>query len=122
MGFDPLMRYVRPPLSSLSLSLADLLSPLQDTETSNGIRRYLALRTCTPNFRKAQKDEEPAPKPSKVNPVVVKEGKEIAGFILAEYEVRLPFPSLNSSSKRRLSFLPLSRARSSSSVTFSSQS
>ncbi|BGP12716.1 hypothetical protein JCM10213_008854 [Rhodosporidiobolus nylandii] len=76
-GLDPLMRY--------------------DVEAKTGIRRYLALRTCTPNLRKttkqAKKEEdekdERKKKPRKENPVILKDGKEIAGYILAEYEMNV---------------------------------
>ncbi|GAA5850254.1 hypothetical protein JCM8547_001062 [Rhodosporidiobolus lusitaniae] len=69
MGLDPLLRY--------------------DIEGTTGIRRYLATRTCTPNRRKSAKEEESPPVPRKENPVVLKDGKEIAGYILAEWEIKI---------------------------------
>ncbi|GAA6032858.1 hypothetical protein JCM8097_000832 [Rhodosporidiobolus ruineniae] len=74
-GLEPLLRY--------------------DIEASTSIRRYCALRTCTPNLRKTskqQREEEEAAaasKPKKENPVILRDGKEVAGYILAEYEWKL---------------------------------
>ncbi|GAA5914207.1 hypothetical protein JCM8208_001518 [Rhodotorula glutinis] len=81
LGFDPLLRY--------------------DIEPQTGIRRYLALRTCTPNLRKPSRqtpEDSPAVSPEPDGPaqaeqkqkhggVVLKEGKEVAGFIIAEHEL-----------------------------------
>lgn len=79
---------------------------LQDIEPTHNIRRYLALRTCTPNLRKTSKpskskasnastselpeDAGGMPLPpvgSSRAGTVLKEGREIAGFVLAESEV-----------------------------------
>ncbi|GAA5887708.1 hypothetical protein JCM6882_001504 [Rhodosporidiobolus microsporus] len=74
-GFDPMIR--------------------NDIEHTESIRRYLALRTCTPNRRKTtrqQKEDEEAAqarKACKENPVVLPNGKEIAGYIVAEWEIKL---------------------------------
>ncbi|GAA6023735.1 hypothetical protein JCM10207_000239 [Rhodosporidiobolus poonsookiae] len=71
-GLDPIMRY--------------------DIEDSTSIRRYLALRTCTPNLRKNKQKaelEEELLRPKKVDPVVLQNGRDIAGLILAEYELNL---------------------------------
>ncbi|GAA5835262.1 hypothetical protein JCM11251_006663 [Rhodosporidiobolus azoricus] len=74
-GFDPMMR--------------------NDIEHTDSIRRYLALRTCTPNRRKAtrqpKEDEDivEAGKPRKEDPIVLQDGKEIAGYIVAEWEIKL---------------------------------
>ncbi|BGP44761.1 hypothetical protein JCM10450v2_000575 [Rhodotorula kratochvilovae] len=80
MGFDSLLR--------------------NDVEQERQIRRYLALRTCTPNLRKTSRPtrhtpgESPADSPEPHSPevdrkpgIVLKEGKEIAGFIIAEHEL-----------------------------------
>lgn len=85
----------------------------QDVEAERQIRRYVALRTCTPNLRKTNKPGRKAstaagaddasatesPEPSispeeKKSGVVLKEGKEVAGFIIAEHEVRSSLRSL----------------------------
>ncbi|GJN91585.1 hypothetical protein Rhopal_004608-T1 [Rhodotorula paludigena] len=86
LGFDPIIRH--------------------DVEAERQIRRYVALRTCTPNLRKTNKPGRKAstaagaddasatesPEPSispeeKKSGVVLKEGKEVAGFIIAEHEL-----------------------------------
>ncbi|GAA5926353.1 hypothetical protein JCM3775_000993 [Rhodotorula graminis] len=81
LGFDPLLRH--------------------DIEPQTGIRRYLALRTCTPNLRKPSRqtpEDSPTGSPEPDGPppheqkqkhggVVLKEGKEVAGFIIAEQEL-----------------------------------
>ncbi|BGP21630.1 hypothetical protein Rt10032_c01g0334 [Rhodotorula toruloides] len=85
-GFDPILR--------------------NDIESTYNIRRYLALRTCTPNLRKtsrptkskasdASTSESPedvrcSPLPSvggSKGGTILKEGREIAGFVLAESEL-----------------------------------
>ncbi|BGO92829.1 hypothetical protein NBRC10512v2_005116 [Rhodotorula toruloides] len=86
-GFDPILR--------------------NDIESTHNIRRYLALRTCTPNLRKTSKptkskasDASTSESPEDVRglplpPIgsgskggtILKEGREIAGFVLAESEL-----------------------------------
>ncbi|GAA5976773.1 hypothetical protein JCM11641_000867 [Rhodosporidiobolus odoratus] len=62
-----------------------------DIEDETSMRRYLGLRTCMPNLRKSAKgrEEEEQDKPKKANPVMVKEGREVEGFLIGEYELKL---------------------------------
>ncbi|GAA6047182.1 hypothetical protein JCM3770_006939 [Rhodotorula araucariae] len=79
-GFDPILR--------------------NDVEKERQIRRYVALRTCTPNLRKTSRPTRQTPGGSPIDSpephspeierkpgIVLKEGKEIAGFIIAEHEL-----------------------------------
>lgn len=95
-------------LSASTFSQAYSRLMLQDIESTHNIRRYLALRTCTPNLRKTSKptkskasDASTSESPEDVRglplpPIgsgskggtILKEGREIAGFVLAESEVR----------------------------------
>ncbi|GAA5918312.1 hypothetical protein JCM1841_002165 [Sporobolomyces salmonicolor] len=72
-GFAPMFRY--------------------DIETSHAIRRYIALRLCPPNFRKSNKKDgsplnPPANAAEESEPRVLKGNKEIAGYIISEWDIR----------------------------------
>lgn len=57
-----------------------------DIEQQRSIRRYLALRSCAPNPRKgAQPLERP---PVDRTRVILRENKDVVGFIIAEWDVR----------------------------------
>ncbi|GAA5863714.1 hypothetical protein JCM1840_000113 [Sporobolomyces johnsonii] len=64
-----------------------------DIESSRAIRRYIALRLCPPNFRKSNKKDSSPPNPpanaaGQSEPRVLKDGKEIAGYIISEWDMR----------------------------------
>lgn len=57
----------------------------QDIEQSQGIRRYLGLRSCTPNPRKGVQPLDLAPSDD-YNKVILREKKDVVGFLLAEWD------------------------------------
>ncbi|KAM0793262.1 hypothetical protein ACM66B_000724 [Microbotryomycetes sp. NB124-2] len=63
------------------------LSPLlrHDTQRASNIRRYLAIRSCAPNPRKAKDSAPPPPVPP--GAVVLRENKEVAGFVISEWDM-----------------------------------
>lgn len=64
-----------------------LLSPGQDIEPSRSIRRYIGLRSTTPNPRKSQRARAAeAERPFQQGGVVLRANKDIVGFVLAEYD------------------------------------
>ncbi|GAA5922451.1 uncharacterized protein JCM15063_003306 [Sporobolomyces koalae] len=65
------------------------ISPMihYDIEPTQAIRRYLALRLCSPNLRKTmRKAEAPPPAAAPRNGEVFKNDKEIVGYIIAEWD------------------------------------
>ncbi|SCZ89373.1 BZ3500_MvSof-1268-A1-R1_Chr1-1g01138 [Microbotryum saponariae] len=67
-----------------------MINPLLkvDVEATQNTRRYLCMRSCAPNPRKSSKSVAP-PEPSRDGRprVVLREGKEVVGFILAEWDI-----------------------------------
>ncbi|SCV71422.1 BQ2448_3010 [Microbotryum intermedium] len=67
-----------------------LIDPLLkvDVEATQNTRRYLCMRSCAPNPRKSSKNVVP-PEPARDGRprVVLREGKEVVGFILAEWDI-----------------------------------
>ena len=60
---------------------------MQDIEPSRSIRRYIGLRSTTPNPRKSQRARAAeAERPFQRGGVVLRANKDIVGFVLAEYD------------------------------------
>lgn len=60
-----------------------------DIEPQRGIRRYIAIRSCTPNPRKSQKAAKVAQDQDRPFPdggVLLSAGKDVVGFALAEMD------------------------------------
>ncbi|KDE02396.1 hypothetical protein MVLG_07047 [Microbotryum lychnidis-dioicae p1A1 Lamole] len=59
-----------------------------DVEATQNARRYLCMRSCAPNPRKSSKSVAPPEQSRDGRPrVVLREGKEVVGFILAEWDI-----------------------------------